>query len=171
MSVKSAQNLLGRYLSLPSTGERPMRIAPSLLREQREKGSSGDPRQDAAWQDGPIPSYPPPPPGGCRSGLAPPGRAAAISPTEEGPACRGGRPRGATTRPPPCGSGPGKVSCPCRAAPLILESIKNKDNCLVFIAPTARWILMRRTDAESAAVPIKISYFNGRVVSLVPQSP
>ena len=32
------------------------------------------------------------------------------------------------------------------------------------IAPTARWILMRRTDAQSAAVPIKISYFNGRVV-------
>ena len=33
------------------------------------------------------------------------------------------------------------------------------------IAPTARWILRRRTDAQSAAVPIKISYFNGRVVS------
>ena len=32
------------------------------------------------------------------------------------------------------------------------------------IAPTARWILRRRTDAQSAAVPIKLSYFNGRVV-------
>ena len=32
-----------------------------------------------------------------------------------------------------------------------------QDNCLVLIAPTARWILMRRTDAQSAAVPIKIS--------------
>ena len=39
-----------------------------------------------------------------------------------------------------------------------------QDNCLVLIAPTARWILMRRTDAQSAAVPMKISYFNGRVV-------
>ena len=35
-----------------------------------------------------------------------------------------------------------------------------QDNCLVLIAPTARWILMRRTDAQSAAVSIKISYFN-----------
>ena len=41
---------------------------------------------------------------------------------------------------------------------------EKQDNCLVLIAPTARWILMRRTDAQSAAVPIKISYFNGRVV-------
>ena len=30
--------------------------------------------------------------------------------------------------------------------------------------PTARWILRKRTDAQSAAVPIEISYFNGRVV-------
>ena len=42
---------------------------------------------------------------------------------------------------------------------------EKQDNRLVFIAPTARWILMRRTDAQSAAVPIKIFYFNGRVVS------
>ena len=35
-----------------------------------------------------------------------------------------------------------------------------QDNCLVLIAPTARWILMRRTDAQSAAVPMKLSYFN-----------
>ena len=42
---------------------------------------------------------------------------------------------------------------------------EKQDNCLVLIAPTARWILRRRTDAQSAAVPIKISYFNGRVVS------
>ena len=41
---------------------------------------------------------------------------------------------------------------------------EKQDNCLVLIAPTARWILMRRTDAQSAAVPMKISYFNGRVV-------
>ena len=44
---------------------------------------------------------------------------------------------------------------------------EKKDNCLVFIAPTARWILMRRTDEQSAAVPIKISYFNGRVVLFI----
>ena len=41
---------------------------------------------------------------------------------------------------------------------------EKQDNRLVFIAPTARWILRKRTDAQSAAVPIKISYFNGRVV-------
>ena len=109
MSVKSAQNLLGRYLSLPSTGERPMRIAPSLLWEQREKGSSGDPRQD-----GPIPSCPPS--GGSRSGREPIGVGAdrdirrregqlrslprrSTRPAGAG-AGQGGRPRGATTRPP-----------------------------------------------------------------------
>ena len=37
---------------------------------------------------------------------------------------------------------------------------EKQDNRLVFIAPTARWILMRRTDAQSAAVPMKISYLN-----------
>ena len=42
---------------------------------------------------------------------------------------------------------------------------EKQDNCLVLIAPTARWILRKRTDAQSAAVPIKIRYFNGRVVS------
>ena len=42
---------------------------------------------------------------------------------------------------------------------------EKQDNCLVLIAPTARWILRKRTDAQSAAVPMKISYFNGRVVS------
>ena len=41
---------------------------------------------------------------------------------------------------------------------------EKQDNRLVFIAPTARWILRKRTNAQSAAVPIKISYFNGRVV-------
>ena len=37
---------------------------------------------------------------------------------------------------------------------------EKQDNHLVLIAPTARWILRKRTDAHSAAVPIKISYFN-----------
>ena len=37
---------------------------------------------------------------------------------------------------------------------------EKQENRLVFIAPTARWILMRRTNAQSAAVPMKISYFN-----------
>ena len=36
---------------------------------------------------------------------------------------------------------------------------EKQDNCLVLIAPTARWILRRRTDAQSAVVPIKISLF------------
>ena len=43
---------------------------------------------------------------------------------------------------------------------LILESIKSKTIVLLLIAPTARWILMRRTDAQSAGIPIKISYLN-----------
>ena len=42
---------------------------------------------------------------------------------------------------------------------------EKQDNRLVLIAPTARWILRKRTDAQSAAVPIKISYSNGSVVS------
>ena len=46
------------------------------------------------------------------------------------------------------------------ARPSYTRIHEKQDNCLVFIAPTARWILMRRTDAQSAAVPIKISYFN-----------
>ena len=47
------------------------------------------------------------------------------------------------------------------AAGLCYTRIHEKqDNCLVLIAPTARWILRRRTDAQSAAVPMKISYFN-----------
>ena len=41
---------------------------------------------------------------------------------------------------------------------------EKQDNRLVLIAPTARWILRKRTDAQSAAVPMKLSYFNGRVV-------
>ena len=52
---------------------------------------------------------------------------------------------------------------PCRSSHTRIH--EKQDNCLVLIAPTARWILMRRTDAQSAAVPIKISYFNGRVGS------
>ena len=42
---------------------------------------------------------------------------------------------------------------------------EKQDNCLVLIAPTARWILRKRTDAQSAAVPMKLSYFHGKVVS------
>ena len=37
---------------------------------------------------------------------------------------------------------------------------EKQDNCLVLIAPTARWILRKRTDAQSAAVPMKLSYCN-----------
>ena len=51
---------------------------------------------------------------------------------------------------------------PCRAVLFSHTRIHEKqDNRLVFIAPTARWILRKRTDAQSTAVSIKISYLMG----------
>ena len=58
----------------------------------------------------------------------------------------------------------GRFLCaPACRRPLYWDPFKTRQlSC--FYSATARWILIRRTDAQSAAVPIKISYFNGRVV-------